>query len=158
MRPFERIDNFLNKVDWRDLLFRRWQIPYEDNELLEKCIAYFDSPPVPDYWKENPDQRIGQVLINLGLIPDNLKIWMDEESNILIDQGIAPEECLYWTSLYDKDNNLLEEPITRLVADLEPGHIKSILKMCYKNLSEEYKKAFDNILQKYCPGITYEIE
>jgi len=153
MRPIERIDNFLNKVSWPELAIR-WDLTniiYEDffNEDFDNAIKY---------WYENPDQRIGQVLINLGLIPDNLRIWNDEESDILIDQGIAPEDCLYWTSIFNKDNNLLETPITKLISELEPSHIKAVLKMCYNNLSEEYKKAFDNVLQKYYPGITYEIE
>lgn len=152
MRPIERIDNFLNKVQW-GCLIEDWGL---EPTYTTSCLVNLSE--ITAYWKENPDQRIGQVLINLGLIPDYLKIWIDEESDILIDQGIAPEDCLYWTSLYDKDNNPLDKPITRLVADLEPSHIKAILKICYKNLSEEYKKAFDNMLQKYYPGITYEIE
>jgi hypothetical protein len=155
MRPIERIDNFLSKVDWNKFK-DTWKIEFSYFEdLLNSPLTY---AKFREYWKENPDQRIGQVLINLNLIPDNMRIWLDEESDILIDQGIPPEECLYWTSMYDKEDNLLEKPITRLIKDLEPNHIKKILKMCYPKLSENYRKAFDNVLQAYCPGITYDIE
>jgi hypothetical protein len=152
MRPIERIDNFLSKVDWGKL-YDRWNLPNSFCTDMD-----FINPKFVEYWKENPDQRIGQVLINLNLIPDKFDIWTDEESDILIDQGIPLEDCLYWTSFYDKDENLLKEPVTRLIKDLKPDHIKKILKGHYKRLSENYKKAFDNVLQKYCPGITYDIE
>lgn len=155
MRPIERIDNFLSKVDWNKLK-DRWGIEWSYiDDILTQPITY---AKFREYWKENPDQRIGQVLINLGLIPDNFKIWIDEESDILINQGIPPEECLYWTSIFDKNENLLDKPITRLIKDLEPNHIKKILKIFYPKLSENYRKAFDNVLQAYCPGITYDIE
>lgn len=156
MRPIERINNFLDKVDWK-LLWERWGI----SELLKKSKVYINSlnkEIIVNYWKENPDQRIGQLMVNLGLIPDSVKIWNDEEPDILLAQGIPPEECLYWTSIYDKEDNLLDKPITRLIKDLEPNHIKKILKIFYPKLSENYRKAFDNVLQAYCPGITYDIE
>lgn len=142
MRPIERIDNFLSKVSWPDLAIK-WNVSdiiYEDffDEKFDNAIKY---------WKENPDQRIGQVLINLNLIPDNMRIWLDEESDILIDQGIPPEECLYWTSVLDKDESLLEEPITKLIKDLDPNHIIRILEMFDKRLDENLKKAFNNVLK-----------
>jgi len=177
MRPIERIDNFLKLVNWEKVL-KRWNIngfAHYDLFTCDKCSGEGEISPDYDicekcngsgqlyaiflkYWKENFDQRIGQVLINLDLIPDNFKIRVDEESDILIDQGISPEECLYWTSLYDENENLLDKPITRLIKDLEPNHIKRILKGHYKRLSENYRKAFDNILQAYCPGIIYDIQ
>jgi hypothetical protein len=146
MRSIERIDNFLKLVDWNDLLFRRWQIPFEDNELLTKVIAYSNTPTIPEYWNENPDQRIGQVLINLNLIPDKLNIWNEEEEDILIEQGIAPENCLFWTSIFDKDGNKLLEPLTRLISDMDTDHIVKVIELYHDKLSPRYKQAFDNVL------------
>jgi hypothetical protein len=154
MRPIERIDNFISKVDI-EFLANRWGL---EHGFLLDILGWDNSSKFTNYWKENSDQRIGQVLINLGLIPDNFKAWNDEEEDILVDQELAPEEYLLWTSVYDKDGNLLEKPITRLIKDLEINHIKRILKLYSKNISENYKKGFDNILQKYLPGITYNIE
>jgi hypothetical protein len=146
MRPIERIDNFLRKVSWKQL-GERWSM---DLHFLEKSQEYNTElyTNFLDYWVDNSDQRIGQALINLTLIPDNMKAWIDEESDILIDQGIAPEECLYWTSLYDKDNVILDEPITRLVKDMDVSHINRILEQIPNRLSENMKQAFQNVIKK----------
>lgn len=155
MRPIERIDNFLNLVDWVKLLIQRWGLSEEIHDSIYydylQNLKVLEQIVIP-YWKNNPDQRIGQVLINLGLISDKLLIWNDEESDILLDQGIAPEDCLYWTSIYDKENNLLEEPISKLLKDLTTDHIVNIYKHVYvenkRTLSEIYNTAFNNILVK----------
>jgi hypothetical protein len=36
---------------------------------------------IETYWKENPDLRFGQMLINLGIIPDTLPSWNMEDGN-----------------------------------------------------------------------------
>ena len=142
MRPIERIDNFLRSVDFSKLS-GRWGL-----ELLITGI----NRRTRTYWKQNPDQRFGQVLINLGIVSDTLLIWLDEESDILLDQGIAPEYCLYWTSIYDKDGNLLDEPVSKLLKDLDTDHIVNIYKYVYiennKTLSDTYDLAFNNVLTK----------
>ena len=87
MRPIERIPIFLEKVDYIKLA-HRWHIKKFDisPEYIYK--------PFLHYWLENPDQRFGQVLINLNLIPDKLKIWHDEEDAILLSQGIDPRDFI----------------------------------------------------------------
>jgi uncharacterized protein YihD (DUF1040 family) len=35
---------------------------------------------IQDYWEDNPDQRFGQVLINLGF-PDSLEVWSYEDED-----------------------------------------------------------------------------
>lgn len=125
MRPSLRIENFLKRVDWNQLLYERWKIPKDD--LIAKKICYMSGPTLPEAWNKNPDQRIGQLLINLGMIDDSIERWCTEEYEILIDQGVAPEDCFYWTSVFDKDGEKLETPITRRIADLEDGHAKNIL-------------------------------
>ena len=37
---------------------------------------------IEQYWKLYPDQRCGQMLINLGLCPDNNAIWNLEDDEI----------------------------------------------------------------------------
>jgi hypothetical protein len=143
MRPIERIDNFLSKVNWPDLAIK-WNITntiYEDffDEKFDNAIKY---------WKENTDMRIGQVLINLGLIKDDIKIWEDEEEDILLNQGIAPEECIYWKSYYDKNMNRIPE-INRLIKDLDTIHIYNIYIHFFNlncSLTNKYRKAFRNVL------------
>jgi hypothetical protein len=146
MRPIERIDNFLNKVDW-SILKDKWSIEWTYfDDILSQPLTYCK---FRKYWKENPDQRIGQVLINLGLIPDLFQAWNDEESEILEAQGLAPEEYLFWGSIYDKDMNPI--PLTqRLIKDMDTDHIEKVLSLFTgekRKLTTEYITAFTNVLK-----------
>jgi len=139
MRPTERINNFWCLIDWR-ILKERWGCDFNTDPLVQMEII--------EYWNKNTDMRIGQVLINLGLIANNLQIWCDKEEDILIDQGISPEECLYWTSYYDKDMNPIPK-VSKLIKDLDTDHINNIYTHMFKGnreLSDKYMKAFRNVL------------
>ncbi len=37
---------------------------------------------IEEIWSSSPDQRFGQLLINLGLIPDNLDSWKYEDEDL----------------------------------------------------------------------------
>jgi hypothetical protein len=117
MRRPERIPIFLKLVDWLKLS-ERWN--------LEKSLAYM--PRIArTYWIQNSDQRVGQVLINLNLIPDSLQRWNDEEEWILRDQGIDPREFTFWGNNYDKDMNQLSKTKWNLIKDMSIEHIQAIL-------------------------------
>lgn len=160
MRPIERIRHFCEIINWKDLA-NRWDLPnYSILYTWDTLNGDITSENCPEfahmfeYWHAAPDQRIGQVLINTGIITKScdLKIWNDEESDILLDQGIAPEDCLYWTSIYDKEGNLLDKPVSKLLKDLDTDHIVNIYKHVYiennKTLSDTYDLAFNNVLTK----------
>lgn len=125
MRLKERIPIFFELVNW-DKLSKRWGLKGNISNHVLNHAPYIN---VSKYWLKNPDQRIGQVLINLNLIPDNFQIWYDEESDILKDQGIEPREFLVWGCNYDKDMNLLPEIKYRLIKDLDTDYIINILSM-----------------------------
>lgn len=147
MRPIERIDNFLEKVDWGKLE-ERWGISPLSSKLH---LCHLDKDKLAIAWKEVPDQRFGQFLINSGFI-ENGDAWNDEEPKILEAQGLPPEDYVFWTSHLDEDGMELDEPITRLVANLDPEHIVNI-----KNYFGErelflpgiFVEAFDNVLAKH---------
>lgn len=45
---------------------------------------------IEEIWENNPDQRFGQLLINLGLFPDSPRNWQiedDEVENCLKSKG-----------------------------------------------------------------------
>ena len=147
MRPIERIDNFIKLVDW-NALFKKWGLEFDNKKYyyIENFYKLF-----LDYWKANPDQRIGQVLINLGIIDDSIERWSEEEHSILIDQGIPPEKCIYWGSIYDKDGNPLEEPAYRLISDLSTDHILNIIsfmKLHRGYVPHQTMNAFSNTLKE----------
>lgn len=144
MRPIERIDNFLAKVDWGWLLDTHWKDC--EHQKINKIIGLL--PFFESYWKENPDLRIGQLLVTLGLVIDNPQVWNDEESDILRAQELPPEEYLFWTSNYDEDMQPIN-PIRRLVKDMDEEHIKAILNDNYLgnyHVSKDYLLAFYNTL------------
>ena len=31
------------------------------------------------YWKKHPDQRFGQMMINGGILEDNMRVWSNED-------------------------------------------------------------------------------
>jgi hypothetical protein len=148
MRPKERIDIFLNHVNW-EILAEKWGIDVSlFNYILTKENKLRGT--VIRFWKANPDQRFGQMLINLGLVPDDLKIWLDEESEILLDQGCDPREVMLWGSIYDKEGNLLEKYKYRLIKDLDTDHINNILKDVEEGkytIPEDYMKCFKGELK-----------
>lgn len=100
-------------------------------------------------WKENPDLRLTQVFLSVGIISNVPGMWFHtEEVNYLISvKLIAPEDILFWGQNYDKEGNLLDNTNWILLRDMSKGHIKAILSD-YSNLdkkqnvSEIYLKTF----------------
>ena len=45
-----------------------------DEKRIERILKILE-----EIWKENPNQRFGQLLINLGIINDNLITWKNED-------------------------------------------------------------------------------
>ena len=141
MRPKERIPIFLEKVNW-DTLQERW-----NTDISQDLRGYLLTLELKNYWTNNPDLRFGQMLINLELMPDKLRIWNDEESEILADQGLPKREFMFWGSIYDENRNLLPEIKYRLIKDMKIDHIKAILndvadhKMCCRL---DYLEVFRN--------------
>ena len=121
MRRPERIPIFLEKIDTRKLS-ERWHIL---EALLELDPEMKDN--VEDYWKKDPDQRYGQVLINLQYVPDDIVIWNDEEDSILRSQGIPEREYKFWGRNFDKDMNKLPKTEWILIKDLTTDHIQAIV-------------------------------
>jgi hypothetical protein len=143
MRPIERIDNFIQKVNTIKMS-NRWKL---DTIWHINLLSMFISDTFIMYWKENYDMRVGQALINFGIIPDSFQTWNDEEYDILKDQGLPPEEYLFWGSIYDKDMNPI--PLMyRLVKDMDTDHIEKVLSLyAEEKLTTEYITAFTNVLK-----------
>ena len=50
-----------------------------DKRRIERILGLIEK-----YWKSDPDQRFGQLLINIGILPDFPKIWNLEDETIEI--------------------------------------------------------------------------
>lgn len=104
------------------------------------------------YWLVNPDQRLGQVLIDLNFILDDFDIWTRDETSWLIDKGYFKfEELSFWGVRYDTNNKPLKQPYSKLLIELTTDHIKNILnfvdntRIPYKYLEYFNKRINENI-------------
>jgi len=75
-------------------------------------------------WKQSPDLRFGQLLINKGLVEDSLGTWNAEISDYLIPHEIM-RKIQTWGTL-GKDRKSERKYI--FIKDLDTDHIKAILK------------------------------
>jgi len=143
MRPIERIELFRCNIS-TDFLKKRWKIDYEVEDFMNN-ENFFEE------WNKYPDQRIGQCLINIGILKDDFKIWNDEDMNILYDSSTDLTGLLEWTSIYDADENPLKNPIKKPINKLTTPHILNILEYFKKNnqyLHPIYREAFKQELRK----------
>jgi len=138
-RPKERIPIVLKHIDWTHFIdFIGCDSVMEDIMPNIKLIK--------DYWNNNYDQRLVQVLVNLDLVDyhTNYYKYHLEETDYLIDNGfIKPEKIILWGT-YGKDGKQKLKYIP--LDDLESSHIEAILKI--KNLNSKYMQLMETILRK----------
>ena len=124
MRRPERIDIVLEKMDWK-----RWVEYFCDEEDQGWVLTQImnNLPKIKKLWKESYDQRLGQLLINNALFPDN-SAWYHEETDWLVEQKIClPEEVYFWGRNFNVNNEKLPETEWILWKDLDLDHIKAII-------------------------------
>jgi len=49
-----------------------------DPKRIKKILSIIEK-----IWQENPDLRFGQLLINYGIVPDELRTWLMEDDELL---------------------------------------------------------------------------
>jgi hypothetical protein len=135
MRPATRIYKYLNlflkNLDKTDL---------KDNE---KQIILDNKKTIFKYWKENPDQRLGQMLFNLfNLNSFSLSNYHKEDFDYLISLGIPARDLLLWGS-YGKSGN--EKYHHLWIDDMESMHIYNILNT-ERNIDSNYRDVFEKEL------------
>jgi hypothetical protein len=122
--------------------------------LIENMIDNWNKNEVEieNFWKENPDLRLTQVLVIKNIIPNSPGMWYHtEESSYVIQNGLKePREILFWGQNYDKDMNLLPETRFILIKDMAKDHIEAILRDCDEgryDINEYYLEVFKNELK-----------
>lgn len=126
MRPKERIPIFLEKINWKALA-ERWNLDVSAFNPVRSMRGTIRAT-VRHYWEQEPDLRFGQMLINIGCLQDKLRIWNDEENDILEDQNVPKREYLLWGSIYDKGHRPLKEIKWTLIKDMSTNHIEAIIR------------------------------
>ena len=136
-RKHERIPIFLKLVDWLKLIEElslaagtKFSSAMLSNSILNNIIT------ITYEWTRNPDLRIGQLLINLGIVPDNLVLYNLECNAILKAQKVDKRKYILWGT-FGKEGDYPEAKHIP-VCDLQTEHIKSILRT--QVLSKKLKK------------------
>lgn len=140
MRRIERIPIIIN-------FFKTNKI-----KILRDFIGQKEVAPIVENWDEiekewnnHPDYRMGQLLINMGLISAG-KTWLEEEVDWLTEYNYFKfEELHFWGRNYDKDMNQLPRTEFIPLKDLTTDHIKAIIKFIKEQgqqLSSEYLEYF----------------
>lgn len=147
MRVKKRIDIVLKHIPWKQFLQDTTNLN-KDSKILDKLVENVKNNLniIEKHWKENPDLRLGQLLINEGFIPDYYKLWNIEEDQWLIDnKALSLQDIKFWGSNYDKDMNRLAETKYKLLKDLDDSHISAILDLYEEGMlkiDENYLKYF----------------
>lgn len=102
-------------------------------------------------WLKSPDQRVGQLLSNLGLVSKEIEnhIWNIDEDDWLIQNGYCNiEDIKFWGINYYKNGKQRKSTKYKLLKDLDNDHIQNIIKFFEKynaldQLPKDYLKYFN---------------
>jgi hypothetical protein len=124
-----------------------------DTSFQNIKISKSEYPKIIKFWKEHPDLRLTQVLVNLNYIPNLEGFWYyTDEVNWLVIKGYFKfEEINFWGKNYNEDGTPLPKTEWILVKDLTDSHIQNILKFFKDNkmiLSRSYLSYFNSRLNK----------
>ena len=103
------------------------------NTSSQKLIddLYNNWEEIEEEWLKYPDCRLGQLLVNLNLIPSkNIEnhIWNIEEDDWLIKNGYCNiEDIKFWGVNYYKNGKQRKTTKFKLLKDLDIDHIKNII-------------------------------
>ena len=136
-----------------DLMLNKETLLHFLNTPSQKLIdnIYNNWGKIKEEWLKSPDQRFGQLLSNLGLVPKNVEnyIWNIEEDDWLIKNGYCNiEDIKFWGINYYKNGKQRKSTKYKLLKDLDDDHIRNIIKFFEDNnainqLNKEYLEYFN---------------
>lgn len=144
MRAKERIDIILDVLDIKQFLLDLG-IPVK---IADECdlLVIENWEIFVKNWKDYPDERLTQTLINQGFLPNIPGSWyFKEEDDYCIEKGfLKVEEIKFWGT-YGKSG---KGPFKKvLLKDMSKAHMKAIIKDGY-NLFDSYKEYFNSRLNE----------
>ena len=137
-----------------DLMLNKEILLHFLNTSSQKLIddLYNNWEEIEEEWLKYPDCRLGQLLVNLNLIPSkNIEhiIWNIEEDDWLIQNGYCNiEDIKFWGVNYYKNGKQRKTTKFKLLKDLDINHIKNIIIFFEKynsldKLNKEYLEYFN---------------
>ena len=138
-----------------DLMLNKEILLHFLNTSSQKLIddLYNNWEEIKEEWLKYPDCRLGQLLVNLNLIPSkNIEhiIWNIEEDDWLIQNGYCNiEDIKFWGINYYKNGKQRKSTKFILLKDLDINHIKNIIIFFEKynsldKLNKPYLEYFNN--------------
>lgn len=152
MRRIERISIILDIIPWYNFIQNTTGLD-KLSANLKFVVDNIESKieDIKKEWLENPDMRLGQLLINMNLAPDIFSLWIVEEDDWLIYNDYCNiEDIKFWGQNYDKNMNRLSETRWVLLKNLTTDHIKGIIKYfkdINRELNEDYLKYFNKRIE-----------
>lgn len=148
MRPANRIPIYINllrsKIGEEISLNSIFEFSKINEIDIKLCFSEKNLNELETIWKQNPDLRFSQLLVNTGFISNFPGLWYyTEDDKIMLKFGFEPREVLLWGTFGKNGDQQLKY---KLIKDLDIDHIEAILKNV-KVISEKYKKAFENELK-----------
>lgn len=137
MRAIKRIPIVLDKINWRHFIKDIMGKDYEIDMLIEIENNIDD---IQRFWMSNPDLRLTQVLVNLGIIPNKPGFWyyIEEVDWLMQNEYVEPRDILYWGT-YGKNG---DKPLKKvLIKDMSNEHIENVL-LNVKEIDPLYEQAF----------------
>ena len=137
-----------------DLMLNKEILLHFLNTSSQKLIddLYNNWEEIKEEWLKYPDCRLGQLLVNLNLIPSkNIEhiIWNIEEDDWLIENGYCNiEDIKFWGVNYYKNGKQRKTTKYKLLKDLDNDHIQNIIKWfedqnALHRLNKEYLEYFN---------------
>jgi len=150
MRQPGRIPIVLKVINWEHFLQEHLQLIDVTTEYdnIQENLEEFTK-----YWEEYYDLRLGQALINFGLLPDIFNLWEVEETDWLIKNNYCTFEDIYfWGVNFTKEGERLPATVWVPIKDITIDHIQNILLFFgargYK-MEEKYKEYFEAKLDNW---------
>lgn len=151
MRNPKRIPIVLERINWINFLVSVLSDPTPIQVATLNTKIVENLPEIERVWKQYPDLRLGQLLINFFEFPDQNKLWNIEEVDYLIEEEKVPlEEICFWGINYFKNGNPREKTKFVLLKDLSNDHIENIISFFKERgikLYEKYEEYFNERLK-----------
>jgi len=145
MRPPERIDPILRNLDLRNFL-ESFEDTFDKKTILN-CVKTFKGfeDKTRQMWKENPDLRLTQVLVNCDILPNLKGEWYyTEEVDWFVENKILPARDLYFWGNLGKNGKQPLEFIA--IKDMETNHLMAVLKT-QKDMNKKYRLIMEDELE-----------
>lgn len=124
-----------------------------DFKIHDYVDYFYKNKTLFEFWKQNPDLRFTQLLINTGILPNFPGFWYYlEDEELFIKAGLLkPRDIYFWGINYDIKNKKLKNTKYKLIKDLDTDHIKVLVnndicgRMYKELLLEELRLRNDSI-------------